>query len=599
MPPQTPTTPKTDSTADDKALREEWGKLSHEEKNAYFGKLPASAQDDFAKRVGLFESQQPVNVSTPPTADFSDFEKNPSPQTLGTSVAKSIPWMKQKALATVNAGANWLPTAGGVVGGGVGGAVGTAGIPGVGTTGGAVIGAGIGGGTGEAARQYIQHKTGYDQFEDSKDKTLGTRAKGVVKEGMFQATGEASGQLAGKWLRPTLERSLSKLYYAGGLSHGDPLGGGDLESVMDDILATEKQTGKAVTVRDFYDTVNQAKKDVGQEVDMKMSAPIKLKSGQVVPLGKAEAPPTEIVNAINSLLTADPSIVKRAALNKAGKEAAYLQNIKKEALAFSQKPWTYEELASERIRLNNELSPIYTLPPGEKRVYMLDHPNLAVAKAEADAIRDTTYPMMDRLSGEPPGTTAALQNKRGALMRLETQINEHLGDIKTKARKAQGAPPLEKVNISSYGTTGGKPGLAVHRLSGLVHTPNPEATADRQVKKAFGHGAGTNIRRVITTPGGSKKAGDELLSMPLRMLLNNYQNDKTTPKPKDDDSSDNQSSVASPKDLKERAKKLNPVGQGQVAYAHHAVNSATGHRVGSNDRGKTWYDVRTGEPVNA
>jgi hypothetical protein len=57
-----------------------------------------------------------------------------------------------------------------------------------------------------------------------------------------------------------------------------------------------------------------------------------------------------------------------------------------------------------------------------------------------------------------------------------------------------------------------------------------------------------------------------------------------------------QSSVAKPRELLERAKRLNPSANGQVAYDHHAVNPQTGHHIASPD-GKQWYDVRTGQQV--
>lgn len=58
-----------------------------------------------------------------------------------------------------------------------------------------------------------------------------------------------------------------------------------------------------------------------------------------------------------------------------------------------------------------------------------------------------------------------------------------------------------------------------------------------------------------------------------------------------------QSSVATPRELLERAKQLNPAAQGQVAYNHTAVNPATGHRIGSND-GVRWVDLQTGVEVS-
>ena len=557
---------------DNAAIREDWKKLSKADQDAYFQSLPAQDQVDFANRVGLFESKLPVSMSASPPVG-------------------SVPWMKEKAYSILNWGENKLPTAFGMAGGAAGALAGGAIDPAGGEIPGKIIGSGIGGAFGEGLRQGVVHLSGADQFEDPR--TMGERFKDMAKEGAGQAAAEASGHLLGKWLRPTLDRSLSKMYFAGKLKYGDPLGKGDLETVIDDLIKTEKAgTGRATTVGDFLGVINKAKSDVGQEVDAQMTLPL-VQNGRQVMLGHAHADSRPIVNAITSFATADPSIVKLAQMNPAGKEAAYLEHIRREALNFSQAPWTYQELTSRRINLNNELAPLYDLPRGEQRVYLLDHPDLAYKKAEADAIRDIIYPKMDQLSGKPMGTTAELQGKRGALMSLENQVTEHLSDLKTKSRQAQGAPLTQKANISSYGTSSGKPGFAVHRLTSLVHTPNVERQADKKVAQAFGNTVGSKIRQKVTTPLGSKTLGNEILSLPLRKLVN-----PARPKKPDEGDGGPQSSSTpppSPKELMERAKGLNP--SGQVAYSHVAVNPATGHRIVSND-GVTWLDAQTGARID-
>lgn len=574
--PKIPNAPDTPAPKDDFApIRDHFNSAPEEEQKSFLGKLSAEDRVDFATKMGWFGHAS--SVSAPPKTG-------------------SIDWMKEKAQNFLTWSANQLPTVGGV-GGGIGGAA----IGGASTAGaggefpGAVIGAAAGGGAGEVARQYILHKQGYDKYDDPASKTLGKRALGVAAEAGGQAAGEIVGQGLGKLLRPTLERSLAKLYYAGGIKYGNALGKGDLETVIHDLIATEKSgAGKATTVGDLLGVIKQTKDDIGRKVDLQLALPIN-QNGRTVMLGQAHANSTPIVNAINSMATADPSIVKEAHLNPAGKEAAYLEHIRKEALKFSQTPWTYQELTSKRIRLNNELEPLYTLPPGEQRKYLLENPNLAVAKAQADAIRDVIYPKMDLLSGKPMGTTAEMQGKRGSLMSIENQVNEHLSKLKTNARQAKGAPPMEKVNVSTYGTTGGKPGLAFHRLTGLVHTPDPESKANRQVAKAFVHGVGPNIRKVLST-----KPGQELMSLPVRLLAKplrelvnpTQDDDKKTPEPQS-------SSVTppSPKELMEKAKHINnPAATGQVAYAHTAVNPQNGHRIGSHD-GQTWFDHVTGSQV--
>lgn len=548
-------------------------------------KLSDIADDD------MFSSKTPVSVRATPTVDWRGMlSTNPSAR--AEAIGGSIPWMKETAKRFVNWGANQLPTVGGTGGAIAGAAIGEATNPVGGGTYGSVIGAGVGGGAGDAARQFIQHQTGYDEFEDPANKTLGARAATAAKEGAGQAAAEVVGMGAGKVLRPTLERSIAKLYYAGKIKYGDPLGQGDLESVIHDLLATEKAGKPGTTVGDFYNVIKETKKDIGREVDNQAALPFN-QNGKIVPLGKAEADSTPIVNAINSYATSDPSIVKMAKLNPAGKEAAYLEKVRRESLNFQQTPWTYTELMDRRIKLNSELAPLYSLPAGEQRVYLLENPELAFKKSEADAIRDVIYPQMDRLSGKPMGTTLQLQTKRGSLMSLENQVNEHLAEIKTKARQAKGAPPLEKTNISTYGTSSGKPGLGIHRLQGLVHTPNPEAKADKQVARAFGNTVGTKVRKAVSSPLGSDKLGNELLSMPLRELVNPKYHD-----PDDQSQSDTpapQSSVATPKDLIEKAKQLNPAAQ--TDYAHVAVNPKNGHKIGSNS-GNEWFDIQTGQRIS-
>lgn len=564
---------------------DKWNTLSRNQKDNYFQSLPAAEQERFASRVGLFNSQEPVNVSAPPAIG-------------------SIPWMKQKAYALANWGANQIPNVEGSAGGLAGGLLGEVVNPAGGGVIGALAGSAIGGASGEHHRQKVVDAFHMDPY--ASPVTPGQHLTNMAVEAGKQMGAEALGMGIGKILRPTLERSIAKLYYAGNLKHGDPLGPGDLERVMNDLVATEKQSGKAVTVRDLYDTIHHAKNDIGQEVDLQYALPTQ-QNGRTVLLGQYRPNPGPIINAINSKFSSSPSVTVLSQINPAGPEAAYLQRLKNEALNYSKHNWTYSELADRRIHLNEEIGAIYALPPGEKRVAMLASPDLAYKKAEVDAIRDITYPEMDRLANQPKGTTQALQEKRGALMSLENQVHEHLGNIKTKAKQAQGAPPLEKTNISTYGTSSGKPGFGVHRLQGLVHTPNPEAKADKQVARAFGNTVPSKIRKAVSSPFGevhgsreslttNDKVGNQLLSLPLRMLIHHPSKfEPALPPEEEEGTPEPQSSVTRPKDLIERAKQLNPAAQGQPDYTHIAVNPATGHKIGSN--GGAWFDLQTGAKV--
>lgn len=580
MPPQnanppkdkTPTPSVNTAVPDDKTLREDWSKLSTDDKNRYFSNLSAEEQVKFGQRVGLFESKEPVSISAHPK--------------MGT-----IPWMKEKAYGLLGSAVNQLPTvegtAGGIVGGVVGGAADILG----GEWPGAIAGAGIGGAHGEYDRQRLNKLFNLDPY--AKPETTRNKIYEIGKQGIEQAGAEIFGQMMGKALRPTLDRSISKIIYAGNLSHGtDVMGSSNVRKVISDLIATEKNgQGKALTVKDLFNVVHSAKSDIGQTVDLQYALPAVGKNGKTMLLGQVSPNPDPIINAINSKFSSSPSVTVLAKINPAGPEAAYLQRLKNEALNYSKHNWTYSELADRRIHLNEEIGAIYALPPGEKRVAMLASPDLAYKQAEADAIRDITYPEMDRLAKQPLGTTRAMQEKRGALMSIENEIHHHLGDLQTKVARAQGANPWDKINASGYITSSGKPGGAVHRVTSLVHTPNALARADKQVAKAFGHGIGPNARRLASTPSGM-----EIMSLPLREYYNPSKPEQKKPEDEDNSTDGPQSSVAKPKELLEQAKQLNPVAQGQVAYAHVAVNPATGHRIGSHD-GNTWYDHATGAQV--
>lgn len=81
--------------------------------------------------------------------------------------------------------------------------------------------------------------------------------------------------------------------------------------------------------------------------------------------------------------------------------------------------------------------------------------------------------------------------------------------------------------------------------------------------------------------------------------INNTVDDLAKPKETSPDPAGPQSSVApapNPRELMEKARSLNPSGQGQVAYSHLAVNPETGHKIGSRD-GINWIDVVTGQKV--
>ena len=509
-------------------LKEVWGKMTTRQRVEFLSRpeLTGADLEYLDSELGITQNKPGAKVSASPSLF-------------------SVAGLKEEARNLMTKGANLLPTAGGILGG-------------VAATGGTVeagpvavaaepVGSAFGGAAGEVGRQAITHALG----QDDPDYTWAQRGKDVLEEGIAQGASELLFTKLAKAYKPTISRSIDKLVSAGDLGSKDVE---SLESVMNDLVKAEKGPGnKVLTMGDFHSLLNNTKKEIGNQVDIAMQQPI-MRNGRQVPLRDADATTNPIFNRIHDLLNAHPS----EALGAVGDNPVKRKAIERRALQYAI-PRKFGELTDRRIVLNNELRDFYNLrTPGDKASYLLAHPEFEIDKAEADAIRDVIYPEMDIASGHPVGTTKTLQEKRGALIALENTFEKQIGKLHAETRNIAGAPVWEKANISSYGTTSGRPGFAFHRLSALIHTPNPEAAASAKTARAFGHKATTKAAKAMWSP-----AGKEILSMPVRDWL---QNRITPPPPEKDEDDSTPDAAPGPQSSTRVTHKFNPT-TGQIEAA--------------------------------
>ncbi len=479
----------------EKSLKEVWDGMTQRQRTEFL-----SRPDLTSKELEYLDSTLGITKS------------HPEATASATPSLMTIKGLVEEARSLAPKVTNWFPTALGAVGGYVGGVA-----AGVGTGPEAAIpakvaGSAIGGGTGEILRQGVMHAIG----QDDPNYTWGQRAKDVGKEALEQGGAELMFSKMAKALRPTFDKSIDKIVAVGGLSGAGPLGAvgtRNVETVMKDLLEHEKLPGnKVVTIGDFSNLLNTAKRDIGNKVDLAMMQPVQ-RGGKKIPLGSAEADVAPIRDRITDMLKAHPS----EAAGKIGEDPTKFANIRARANKYA-KPSTFRELTDHRIKLNNNLRALYDLPKGEQAKFLLEHPSLELDKIEADAIRDIIYPEMDRAVGKPLGTTAKLQAKRGALMSLSADFDNKVGiaaGVHAKSREIAGTPWWKRGNFSTYGTSSGKPGMAIHRIGSLVVRPNPEKEAGALVSRAFGNKVTTKAAKALTTP-----VGTEVLSAPLRYLMN-------------------------------------------------------------------------------
>ncbi|HWF62949.1 MAG TPA: hypothetical protein VN666_21935 [Nitrospira sp.] len=409
-------------------------------------------------------------------------------------IKSSLMTLRDKAI-------NQLPTIGGIAGGIVGGGAGLETGPGAVAT--AAAGAGAGGGLGETLRQSL---TEHFHPEDKK-MTPKEALTGIATQTVGQGASEATGQMLGRAFRPTLESAINKLWFAGDLGPKT-----DLAAVMPEISAIEK-TQPAKTVGDFVNVVTEAKKKIAAEVDTALMNKVDV-GGKMVPLSGVKTDVTPIADSIQKVAAAHPS----DALANPAKIGAVKNRIAK----LYATPKTYAWLNDRRTVLNRELNRFYSMKtPADQAQYLFQHPEFEIDKAEADAIRDVVYPQMDKAAGKPSGYFEQLQRKRGALMSIEDQTQEHVENLAAKSRKAKGAPMTDPVR--GYMSSSGHAGFTT-RLAGILRPADVAAKADKQVAKAFEHTPRSKVGKILGT-----RPGMEIMSLPLRELFNPDEPDRTTP----------------------------------------------------------------------
>jgi hypothetical protein len=442
---------------------------------------PVAAPAAAGPKAYLDDNGNPV--SSAPPAPKASFSAEPAPY--------SPAGLKEKAYKARDYVVNALPSIGGTVGGVLGAGAGE----GVGSVPMAVAGSAAGGVLGETARQKLNERFHPEEKVMSREDAT----KEIGKQAVEQGLSELAGAGIGKAIGPTLKGAVSKLYFAGNLGPRE-----DLELVMPEIMEAEKKQ-PAQTVGDFIDVVGSAKKKIATEVDTSMMSPVTVAGVKnKVPLAGAPADTTPIANRILQLTTNHPS--------EAVTDPAKIARIRQRVVQNYSQPRSYGWLNDRRTVLNRELNKYYALKtPADKAQYLFQHPDFEIDKAEADSIRDIVYPSMDRAAGKPPGYFEGLQRKRGALMSIEDQAQDHIQNLKMKSKIAKGAPTRDPLSGSPLAP--GKVGIYTRMTR--MGSKDVAKQADNQVAKAFTRTPGSKAAKAV-----GSKPGKEVLALPLRMFFN-------------------------------------------------------------------------------
>jgi hypothetical protein len=565
------------------AFKTKWGTLTRQQKEGFMNGLSAEQQVQLYTMMGGGRDHH-ATVSATPQFGMGTIGK------VLTGRAEEDPWVRQKSADLLYRTINYLPAIGGTAGGIGGGIAGEAVWPAGGGAVGGMTGAFLGGAGGEAARQGSLHALGWDKYEEPMTGTQ--RGTEMAKAGIENAVMELVGRGMGNVMRPTLDRAIKKLYYAGGLEHGDPMAEGSLESIFPELQGFEKAS-PVRSNKDLVDLISKTKRTIGQQVDFLYATPVQ-QGGRTVQLGDTLASPTPIANSVQNL-------INRFNINPDINQPAI--KMLNEVKLLAQKPRTYRQLADWRIQINDQLKDFYAqFPPGQ-RVTLSRNPDLLALKEVADAIRDVSYPAMDQAAHLPPGTTAQLQLKRGVAMDLEKQALAHRDQLLTKSKQMAGAAPWRRGNMSGYVTSKGKVGAGIHRATSILHAPNILRDADKRAASAFGH----TLPQKVFKAASSKPGMAAMMALP-RIAMTPHRGptpDVNAPQETEPEQATPVQQPAPSPTPTEAQQKWGQTPGGAVTpttpvapatYKVVRMNPRTEHKIGTND-GSTWFDLQTGKQV--
>jgi len=310
----------------------------------------------------------------------------------------------------------------------------------------------------------------------------------------------AAGLVAGPMLLThTLTKLLSPAGMAAKLTKGSGGMAEDIEPTVNDLRAVTKEvnpaTGKAFgtprTVQDFIDHVSVAEGKLNKEYANALG-PHANDPGPVTANGTF--PVADAIRALKNKL-GDTTPQDKAA-------RAYIDQM----ASHFEKPLTLDELNRQRISANGRLYSFENKSDVAQYASAGANAGTAVDKAIANSVRDTVYPVMDKLAGKQDGYFRDLQGRVGNLFRLQSDAKEYASAVHQKSMIAKGSTPMQRLHPgASVSASGGVHGF-LSNIQSALKAPNPEAEANSAIRSAYG------IRQRLQPP-------PEVMSQPITALM--------------------------------------------------------------------------------
>lgn len=322
-----------------------------------------------------------------------------------------------------------------------------------------------------------------------------TAAEGRYREALGMAAFDAlttwMGMKMGK--APTGETQLNRLTAAVGDT------GTALPESMPAIAETAKVQGPPNTLGDLVENVKQSKARVDQEFNR-----------AIAPVSKKSIMPAEVANRIRALET--PNMTQ----TPEGRET--IKYIKKMAREY-EKPWTVNQLNAERVAKNKELSAYYNKSL-TGQIAAKSSIDTAIDKAIRDGSADAVYREIEQHPANAGMDVTELKKQHGALLNLESYLDDHVTKLENAERARKGTPLTQKVRPGTY--------LSAHGIHGYVSHLDEALPGGGALGKA-----NVNVRRAFGSSTTAKAARAAVLSLPIANALAapGFESSKFTPPP--------------------------------------------------------------------
>ena len=283
------------------------------------------------------------------------------------------------------------------------------------------------------------------------------------------AAGDALGtfinaMMLRKGSAPSAAKATNRLTFAAGKEAHLPI-----ERTLPELREAASAGAKPETMDDFRSVTKAANSTVKREADAAMSS-----------IALRQVLPTSIAQKIRDLIKPD--------MIKTTEGKAEIAHINAAAKVY-EKPWTFAELDSKRMRLNADLSTFEKKTPIARYTAKAGNLNTAIDKVVADTIRDVIYPQMDQAAGRPPGYFRALKQKQGNLMQLDSQLAGRTKELKAQTAEVQGASRFNRENASIHMGGSGVPRASLYGLMNVIKKRNPLKSANKRVGMGFETGS--------------------------------------------------------------------------------------------------------------